>query len=99
MDKHVISKLKNFSGDLTKLKNDLEKEDYKWVEELNQLNLEIGKLETEIQKQRQEALDEKDPVRRAKILQLIEDNGKLLEGKYRKKQELSKKFNFDPSKK
>jgi hypothetical protein len=38
-------------------------------------------------------------VRRARILQLIEENGKVLEGKYRKKQELSKKFNFNPSKK
>jgi hypothetical protein len=44
-------------------------------------------------------LDEKDPIRRAKILQEIEDNGKILEGKYRKKQELSSRFNFDPSRK
>lgn len=99
MDKHVILKLNSFQTDLTKLKGDLEREDYKWVEELNQLNLEIGKLEAEIQKQRKEALDEKDPVRRARILQLIEENGKVLEGKYRKKQELSKKFNFNPNKK
>lgn len=99
MDKHVISKLNNFSNDLTKLKGELERESYKWVEELNQLNLEIGKLEAEIQKQRKEALDEKDPVRRGRILQLIEENGKILEGKYKKKQELANKFNFDPKKK
>src|SRR5437763_7688666 len=51
-----------------------------------------------MQNQRKEALNEKDPVRRAKILQLIEEKGKTLEEKYRKKQELSNKFNFDPSK-
>lgn len=99
MDKHVISKLENFSNDLVKLKGELERESYKWVEELNQLNLEIGKLEAEIQKQRKEVLDEKDPIRRAKILQLIEDNGKILEEKYRKKQQFANKFNFDPKKK
>ena len=99
MDKHVTSKLNSFQKDLEKLKSDLEREGYKWVEELNQLNLEIGKLEAEIRRQRKEVLDEKDPVRRARILQLIEENGKALEGKYRKKQELSNKFNFNPSKK
>ncbi|CAG8572178.1 896_t:CDS:2, partial [Ambispora gerdemannii] len=59
----------------------------------------IGKIETEIQKLKKEALDEKDPVRRAKIMELIEEQGKNLEAKYRKKQELSNKFNFDPGRK
>src|SRR6185369_17799990 len=40
MDKHVISKLSSFQKDLTKLKGDLEREDYKWVQELKQLQLE-----------------------------------------------------------
>jgi hypothetical protein len=32
-------------------------------------------------------------------MEQIEEQGKVLEGKYRKKQELSNKFNFDPGKK
>jgi hypothetical protein len=44
-------------------------------------------------------LNEEDPVRRAKIMELIEGESKNLEGKMKKKQELSKKFNFDPGKK
>ena len=99
MDKHVISKLEIIRSSLVNLKSQLERENYKWVQELNKINQEVGKLEAEIQNQRKEALNEKDPVRRAKILQVIEEKGKSLEEKYRKKQELSNKFNFDPSKK
>ncbi|CAG8504835.1 5619_t:CDS:1, partial [Racocetra fulgida] len=57
------------------------------------------KIETEITKLRKEALNEKDPIRRGKIMELIEEQGKNLEAKYRKKQELSNKFNFDPGQK
>ncbi|WNE40170.1 MAG: Xanthine phosphoribosyltransferase [Mycoplasmataceae bacterium] len=81
------------------IKKTLGKETYAWTEEIKQLDLEIGKIETEIQKQKKEALDEKDPIRRGKIMEAIEENSKVLEEKYRKKQELSKRFNFNPSKK
>ncbi|CAG8447675.1 9241_t:CDS:2 [Cetraspora pellucida] len=64
-----------------------------------QIDLEIGKIETEIAKLRKEALNEEDPIRRGKIMELIEEQGKNLESKYRKKQELSNKFNFDPGQK
>src|SRR4051812_22535403 len=99
MDKHVSSKMDVCRNELTKLKGDLQRESYKWVEELRQLNLEIGNLEQQMITRRQEAMNEEDPVRRAKILQLIEEDGKVLKEKYQKKQELSNKFNFDPSKK
>lgn len=98
-DKHVKRITDEVKKEIEKVKNSLNKTDYKWTEEIKQLDLEIGKLEAEIQKQRKEAMEEKDPIRRGKILQVIEENGKKLEEKYRKKQELSNKFNFDPGKK
>lgn len=98
-NKHVERIVNEVKKELDKAKASLGKETYKWVEEIKQLDLEIGKIEAEVAKLRKEALDEKDPIRRAKIIEQIEDQGKVLQGKYQKKQELSNKFNFDPGKK
>jgi len=98
MDKHVISKLKSFTNDLTKLKSDLEREDYKWVQELKQLKLEEAEIRKKIEENKRKAMNEKDPTQKALLLQLIEDDGKKLKANMKKRQELSNKFNFDPNK-
>jgi len=98
MDKHVISKLKSFSNELSKLKGDLEREDYKWVQELKQLQLEEREINRRMEENKRKAMNEKDPAQKALLLQLIEDDGKKLKANMRKQQELSNKFNFDPNK-
>lgn len=98
MNKHVISKLNSFYGDLEKLKNDLEREDYKWVQELKQLQLEEKDINRRIEENKRKAMNEKDPAQKALLLQMIEEDGKKLKANLKKQQELSKKFNFDPNK-
>ena len=99
MDKHVISKLNSFEKDLKKLKEDLEREDYKWVQELKQLKLEESEIRKRMEENKKKAMNEKDPAQKALLLQLIEDDGKRLKTNMKRQQELSNKFNFDPNKK
>ncbi|CAG8754123.1 11460_t:CDS:2 [Gigaspora margarita] len=98
MNKHVISKLNSFCGDLEKLKSDLEREDYKWIQELKQLQLEEKEINRRIEENKRKAMNEKDPAQKALLLQMIDEDGKKLKANLKKQQELSKKFNFDPNK-
>src|SRR5437763_16990606 len=47
---------------------------------------------------KRKAMNEKDPKKRAAYLLEIEEDGKLLQQKYREHQEHSNKFKFDPEK-
>src|SRR5947199_8695171 len=47
---------------------------------------------------KRKAMNEKDPKKRAAYLLEIEEDGKLLQQKYREHQEHSNKFRFDPEK-
>src|SRR5437660_1780002 len=51
-----------------------------------------------MEENKRKAMNEKDPAQKALLLQLIEDDGKKLKANIKKQQELSKKFNYDPSK-
>ena len=46
----------------------------------------------------QKAVNEKDPTKRAKIIELIEDDGKVLQGKQAEKAKLENRLNFDAGK-
>jgi hypothetical protein len=91
--------LNSFTSVLTKLKGDLERESYKWVQELKQLKLEEAEINKRMKENERKAARETDPSKKAFLLQLIEDDGKKLKANLKKQQELSNKFNFDPNKK
>lgn len=99
MDKHVISKLNSFQTSLTKLKGDLEREDYKWVQELKQLKLEEAQITKRMEENKRKTANETDPAKKALLLQMIEEDGKRLKSNLKRQQELSNKFTFDPNKK
>jgi hypothetical protein len=48
---------------------------------------------------KRKAMSEKDPAKRAILLQMIEADGELLKQKYKERQTMENKFNFDPVKK
>ncbi|CAI2185607.1 5224_t:CDS:2 [Funneliformis geosporum] len=51
-----------------------------------------------MEENKRKAMNEKDPLKKQKILEEIESDGKLLQQKYQEHQEHSNKFRFDPSK-
>src|SRR5436309_6026420 len=52
-----------------------------------------------MEENKRKAMKETDPAKKAALIQAIEEDGLLLQQKYKKKQELSNKFNIDPKKK
>ncbi|WNE40232.1 MAG: hypothetical protein GBAus27B_000299 [Mycoplasmataceae bacterium] len=99
MDKHVISKLEVCRKGLEKLKNDLENESYKWVQEIKQLKLEQQQIQKRMEENKKKATDKSlSPSERALLMQLIEDDGKKLKGNLEKQREIDKKFRFEPEK-
>ncbi|CAI2186048.1 16282_t:CDS:2, partial [Funneliformis geosporum] len=72
---------------------------YIFVQELKELELEINQITQKMEENKKKAMSETDPVKKAVLIQSIEEDGLLLQQKYKKKQELANKFNFDPKKK
>src|ERR1044071_91650 len=97
MSPHLERCIEGCKREVEKIKNSLEKETYKWVQEIKQLNLEIKQIETRMKENKKKAMNEKDPAKRALYLQMIEEDGELLKQKYSEKQNLENKFNFDPT--
>jgi hypothetical protein len=99
MDKHVASKLEVCRQGLEKLKGDLERESYKWVQEIKQLKLEQKQIQKRMEENKKKAADKNlDPAERALLMQLMEDDGKKLKSNLEKQKSIGKKFNFDPDK-
>ncbi|CAI2192012.1 13375_t:CDS:2, partial [Funneliformis geosporum] len=67
--------------------------------DIKQLNLEIKQIEAKMKENKRKAMSEKDPAKRAILLQMIEADGELLKQKYKERQTMENKFNFDPVKK
>ncbi|CAG8805253.1 46272_t:CDS:2 [Gigaspora margarita] len=68
-------------------------------QELKELELEINQITQRMEENKRKAMSETDPTKKAALIQAIEEDGLLLQQRYKKKQELSNKFNFDPKKK
>ena len=99
-NKGVISKLNVCREGLTKLKSDLQRETYKWVQELNQLKFEERQITQRMESNKRKAMSKDiSPSEKVTILQIIEEDGQILKKNYEKQKEISNKFNFDPSKK
>ena len=97
-NKTVESKVKVAREELQKLKTNLEKEDYKWVQEIKELNLEINKINQRMEENKRKAMKETDPVKKAALIQAIEEDGIILQQKYKKRKELGSKLIFNPDK-
>ncbi|RHZ37050.1 hypothetical protein [endosymbiont GvMRE of Glomus versiforme] len=99
MDKHVEKVIKQNKKEIEKVKSLLEKETYKWVEELRQLELEINEIKARMEENKRKAMDPNiSPSEKAALLEEIENDGKLLQQKYAEHKAHSNKFRFDPSK-
>lgn len=99
-NKGVISKLNVCREGLIKLKENLQRETYKWVQELNQLKFEERQITQRMESNKRKAMSKDiSPSEKVAILQIIEEDGQILKKNYEKQKEISNKFNFDPSKK
>ena len=98
MSPHVERQIEGIKREVEKTKTALERETYKWVEELRRIQLEIDEIKKRMAENKRKAMNEKDPSKKAALLLLIEEDGKLLQQKYREHQEHSNKFRFEPGK-
>jgi len=99
MSPEVEKEIEKCKREVEKIKNAVAKASYKWVEELNRIQLEIDQIKKKMEETKRKAMNEKDPKKRAALLLEIEEDGKLLQQKYREHQEHSNKFgHIDPSK-
>jgi hypothetical protein len=84
---------------IEKLKKDLANHQYKHIEELKALKLEQRKIEARMKENKQKATNEKDPAKKALLLQLIEDDGgKLKENLEKQKAIPTYNLRFEPDK-
>ncbi|RHZ35673.1 hypothetical protein [endosymbiont GvMRE of Glomus versiforme] len=98
MDKHILSKIEVCKKDLAKLKDNLERETYRWVQEIQQLKLDQNKIEGGIKENQKKLANTNDLAEKALLSQLIEDDSKKLKANMEKQKEIDKKFRFDPDK-
>jgi hypothetical protein len=70
------------------------------VQELKELDAEINEINQRMEENKRKAMkSDISPSEKATLIQLIEEDGSLLQQKYEKKKGLSNRFNFDPTKK
>jgi len=76
-----------------------EKENYQWVQEIKSLRAEQKNIEKKLRENKQKALNKDiNPAEKALLIQLIEDDGKILKTNLEKQKDIDKKFNFEPDK-
>ena len=63
MSKHIESKLQECRKALERLRSQLQKEDYKFVEELKRLELEIRQIKAKMEQNKLKAMRETDPIK------------------------------------
>ncbi|RHZ36041.1 hypothetical protein [endosymbiont GvMRE of Glomus versiforme] len=98
MSTYVESKMQECRRGIDILKSQLTGETYKWVEELKRIQFEIDQIEQRMQENKRKAMNEKDPTKKQALIVAIEEDGKLLQQKYREHQAHSNKYKFNPSK-
>ncbi|CAH1767622.1 12765_t:CDS:2, partial [Entrophospora sp. SA101] len=84
MSPYIENKMQDGRRMLENLKSQLGMEKYQHIEELRILKLEQKKIEARMQENKRKAMNEKDPTKRAKFLQLIDEDSKKLEENLRK---------------
>lgn len=93
------SKIKPFRNDINRFAGQIDKEDYKFIQELKDLELERTQIEARMKENKRKAQAEKDPNKRAILLQLIEEDGKRLEENLRKQKAIpTSNLRFEPDK-
>lgn len=85
--------------EVEKARTSLEKETYKWAQEIKMLELEQSQIEKQMKENERKAKNETDPAQKALLIQLIEEDGKKLKRNFEKQKELNSRFNIDPAKK
>ena len=94
MNHHVDDKLKECQRDISRLKSQIENTKYEWVEELKRVQLEIKEIEKRMEEKKQQAMNEKDPTIKQKLLAEIETDGELLRSKYEERNQYTDKFKY-----
>jgi DNA repair exonuclease SbcCD ATPase subunit len=99
MSVHVESKLNEIRKGLDQIKTKLEKEDYKFIEELKRIQFEIDQIKKRMEEKKKKAMDPNlSPQEKLAILEEIKEDSKLLEQKIKEHQQYSNKYRFDVSK-
>lgn len=99
MSPYVEEKMQECRRELDTLKGQLGMEKYQHIEELRRLKLEANKIRNKISELQRQAAKEKDPSKKARLLLLIEEEGKKLEANLKRQKEIpTSGINFDPSK-
>ncbi|CAG8696104.1 185_t:CDS:1, partial [Ambispora gerdemannii] len=98
-DDFLDSKLRPLRSEVKRLKEGVSKEQYKYYEEIKLLKLEQKQIEARMKENKRKAQSEKDPAKKALLLQLIEDDGKKLEENLKKQKAIpTANLKFDPDK-
>lgn len=93
------SKLRPLRSRIEKLKKDLGSQQYKHIEELKALKLEQRQIEARMKENKQKAASEKDPAKKALLLQLIENDGEKLKENLEKQKAIpTANLRFEPDK-
>ncbi|CAG8675016.1 2667_t:CDS:2, partial [Paraglomus brasilianum] len=93
------SKLRPLRSELNRLKGNINNQQYKYYEEIKLLKLEQKQIENRMKENKRKTQSEKDPDKKALLLQMIEDDGKLLEDNLKKQKAIpASNLNFDPDK-
>ncbi|CAG8800839.1 23628_t:CDS:2 [Gigaspora margarita] len=93
------SKLRPLRSRIEKLKKDLGSQQYKHIEELKALKLEQRQIEARMKENKQKAASEKDPAKKALLLQLIEEDGEKLKENLEKQKKIpTVNLRFEPDK-
>ena len=98
-DTFLESKLRPLRSELNRLKGNINNQQYKYYEEIKLLKLEQKQIENRMKENKRKAQSEKDPDKKALLLQMIEDDGKLLEDNLKKQKAIpASNLKFDPDK-
>ncbi|CAI2161596.1 13875_t:CDS:2 [Funneliformis geosporum] len=95
----IDSKLRPLRNEVKQLQEKISKSKYKYFAELKTLKLEQRQIEQRMKDNKQKATNEKDPTKKAVLLQLIEEDGKQLETNLKKQKEIpTSNLKFEPDK-
>ena len=95
----IDSKLRPLRSEVKQLQEKISKSEYKYFVELKTLKLEQKRIEQRMKDNKQKATNEKDPTKKAILLQLIEEDGKQLETNLKKQKEIpTSNLKFEPDK-
>ena len=93
------NKIDLLQSEIRRLKGQINQERYKCYEDLRILRLEQKKIEDRMRENKREAQSEKDPAKKALLLQIIENDGEKLKENLEKQKEIpTSNLKFEPDK-